>query len=149
MTGLAGYSATALHVHLDGGVRARGMHGAGYKWVLVKEGEEKAPPGPARSGRQPTAEAEELSSTSSLDGFYGGSVRGPGGAPADAERIKNQVGAPSSSRRLMLLPQTLYHFSVTTHPRAVLGCECDSGFPCVLAIKFSYVCGIPPHKVYF
>ncbi|BDA43326.1 TATA element modulatory factor at C-terminar half [Coccomyxa sp. Obi] len=83
------------------------MAGPGYKWVLVKEGEEMAPAGPAK----PAAEAEELSSTSSLDRFYGGSVRGPGGAPADAERIKNllrhkeqQVAA--LQQQLMGLEQT-------------------------------------------
>ena len=120
------------------------MHGAGYKWVLVKEGEEKAPADPTGSGRQPAAEAEELSSTSSLDRFYGASVKGPGGAPADAERTRNLVRpseltlppqptdtaslscehSTQSSADTCMCPQTLHPYPVNTQPRAVLTRAC-------------------------
>lgn len=63
---------------------------AGYKWVLLKEGEE-APVSAARDARPAANGDADLTSTSSLDRFYGSSVRGPGGVSADSERIRDSV----------------------------------------------------------
>ncbi len=46
----------------------------------------------AGDARGAAVDDTDLGTTTLLDRFYGSSVRGPGGAPADSERLRDSVG---------------------------------------------------------
>ena len=93
--------------------------------MLLKEGEE-APVSAARDARPAANGDADLTSTSSLDRFYGSSVRGPGGVSADSERIRDSVEpqlALLSHAPMQMLP-LIFSVCASAHFRGMRRLNC-------------------------
>jgi hypothetical protein len=68
---------------------------AGYKWVLVKEGEETSI-ARSRDAKLSGGPEDDPSSTAALDRHYSSSLLGHFGSSADSERMRDMVSLPAT-----------------------------------------------------